>query len=81
MQFLSNSLSPWILFLSGKKMFNLVNHYRVHCEMPVERKPKKRTSDPLERTLGMVGYLAISTPPLTYASVDESVGSDTNKWP
>lgn len=56
-------------------MFNLVNHYCMHSEMPNERRPKKRTSDPLERMLGMVGYLAICTPPLTYASVNESVGN------
>lgn len=47
----------------------------MHSEMSSERKTKKRTPDPLERTPGMLGNEEYVLTPLTYASVDESVGN------
>jgi len=48
--------------------------------MPIERKREKRTSGPLERTLGMGGNEEYVLPPLTYASFKERMGDDTCKW-
>lgn len=62
-------------------MFNLINYYRVHSDMPSERKIKKRTPYPLERTPGMLGNEEYVFTPLTYASVDESVGSEPINGP
>lgn len=50
----------------------------MHSEMSNERKKKKRTPHTLERTPGMVGNEEYVLPPLTYASVDESMGNYNN---
>ena len=49
--------------------------------MPGERKTKKRTPYPLERTPGMLGNEEYVLTPLTYASVDESVGNEPINGP
>lgn len=65
-------------FFHARKMFNLVCHFCMHSEMSNERKKKKRTPHTLERTPGMVGNEEYVLPPLTYASVDESMGNYNN---
>lgn len=59
-------------------MFNLVNHFCMHSEMSNERKKKKETPHTLERTPGMVGNEEYVLTPLTYASVNESMGNYNN---
>lgn len=50
----------------------------MHSEMSNEREKKKRTPHTLERTPGMVGNEEYVLPPLTYASVDESMRNYNN---
>lgn len=47
----------------------------------VKGKKKKRTPYPLERTPGMLGNEEYVLTPLTYASVDESVGNEPINGP
>ena len=68
------------IYLQARKMFNLVCHFCMHSEMPGERKKKKRTPYPLERTPGMLGNEEYVLTPLTYASVDERMGNYNNYW-
>ena len=62
-------------------MFTLKRYYRVHSEMPDERKKKKGTPYTLERTPGLLGNEEYVFTPLTYVSVDESVGSNAVDGP
>ena len=53
-------------------MFNLIfTLFRCTLKCQMKGKQKKEPLTPVERTLGMGGYLAICVPPLTYVSVDE----------
>lgn len=49
--------------------------------MSSERKEKKNNLTPVERTLGMWDYLAICTPPITYASVKDRLGNEQTYGP
>lgn len=62
-------------------MFYLVLLLHLHCEMPGEKKEKKKTPYPLEGKLGMLGAPGYVATPLTYASVDESVWSYSIRVP
>lgn len=52
------------------------------CTLRCQMKGKKKREPPhtLERTPGMVGNEEYVLPPLTYASVDESMGNYNNYW-
>lgn len=82
MWFLSNDLYHSLLFLCKQRECSTLFHAfvcTVKCK--VKGNQKKGTSNPLEGTLGMGGAPGYVLPPLTYASVDESVRNDTSKWP
>lgn len=63
-------------------MFNLnltLTRCTLKCQMKGKR--KKNNLTPVERTLGMWDYLAICTPPITYASVKDRLGNERTYGP